>query len=129
VRGRWWVIAAALIAVPASALYGGSLHDKLSPGGFLDPGAESTRAAKAIAREFPSSGQSDFVLVVTAKNGNVDSPEVGAAGLALTERLRKATGVVSAFSYWSLNNVFPLRSRDGHQALAFASLRGTDDEK
>ncbi len=119
----------ALVAVPASALYGGSVHDKLSPGGFLDPGAESTRTAKAIAREFPSSGQSDFVLVVTAKNGNVDSPEVGAAGLALTERLRKATGVVSAFSYWSLNNVFPLRSRDGHQALAFASLRGTDDEK
>ena len=129
VRRRWWVLAVALIAVPVSALYGGSVHDKLSPGGFLDPGAESTRTAAAIAKEFPSSGQSDFVLVVTAKNGNVDSPEVSAAGLALTERLSKATGVVSAFSYWSLLHVAQLRSGDKHEALAFASLRGTDDEK
>ena len=64
VRRRWWVLAIALVALPASALYGGSVHDHLSPGGFLDPGAESTRTAATIAKEFPSSGQSDFVVVV-----------------------------------------------------------------
>jgi RND superfamily putative drug exporter len=129
VRRRWWVIAVALVALPASVLYGGGVHDKLSPGGFLDPGAESTRAAAAIAKEFPSSGQSDFVVVVTAKHGTVDSPDVAAAGLAITQRLGSATGVVTAFSYWSLNSVPQLRSRDERQALVFASLRGNDDAK
>jgi RND superfamily putative drug exporter len=129
VRRRWWVIGLALIALPASALYGGGVHGKLSPGGFVDPGAESSRAAAAIAKEFPGSGQSDFVILVTAKRGTVDSPAVVAAGTALTKRLGRANGVVSSFSYWSLGKLPPLRSRDQHQALVFASLRGSDDAK
>jgi putative drug exporter of the RND superfamily len=132
VRRRWWVIAMALIALPASLLYGGGVHGKLSPGGFEDPGAESSRTAAAIAEQFPSSGQSDFVIVVTAKRGTVDSPEVRDAGIALTERLRRTPGVLSSFSYWSIGNTgdtAPLRSRDQRQALVFASLRGTDDDK
>ena len=132
VRRRWWVIALALVALPASVLYGGGVHGKLSPGGFLDPGAESSRTAAAIAKDFPSSGQSDFVIVVTAKHGTVDSPEVRAAGIALTQRLRRAPGVISSFSYWSIGNTgttAPLRSRDQREALVFASLRGTDDSK
>jgi RND superfamily putative drug exporter len=129
VRRRWWVIGLALIALPASALYGGGVHGKLSPGGFLDPGAESSRAAAAIAKEFPGSGQSDFVILVTAKRGTVDSPAVAAAGTALTQRLGRANGVVSSFSYWSLGKLPPLRSRDQRQALVFASLRGSDDAK
>jgi len=132
VRRRWWVIAVALVALPACALYGGGVHGKLSPGGFVDPGSESARAAAAIAKEFPSSAQSDFVIVVTAKHGTVDSPAVTAAGKALTDRLRRANGVVTAFSYWTvpgLGNLSPLRSRDQRQALVFASLRGTDDSK
>ncbi len=129
VRRRWWVIGLALIALPASALYGGGVHGKLSPGGFVDPGAESSRAAAAIAKEFPGSGQSDFVILVTAKRGTVDSPAVVAAGTALTQRLGRAHGVVSSFSYWSLGKLPPLRSRDQRQALVFASLRGTDDAK
>src|ERR1700694_4163374 len=92
----------ALVALPACALYGGGVHGKLSPGGFVDPGVESSRAAAAISKEFPSSGQSDFVIVVTAKHGTVESPAVRAAGLALTQRLRRATGVVTAFSYWTI---------------------------
>ena len=129
VRRRWWVIGLALIALPASALYGGGVHGKLSPGGFVDPGAESSQAAAAIAKEFPGSGQSDFVILVTAKRGTVDSPAVVAAGNALTQRLGRANGVVSSFSYWSLGKLPPLRSRDQRQALVFASLRGSDDAK
>jgi putative drug exporter of the RND superfamily len=132
VRRRWWVLAVALVAIPASALYGGGVHDKLSPGGFVDPGSESARTAAAVAKEFPSSAQSDFVIVVTAKHGTVTSPDVSAAGIALTKRLRAAPGVVTAFSYWSLPNLgalSPLSSRDQRQALVFASLEGTDDSK
>jgi putative drug exporter of the RND superfamily len=132
VRRRWWVLALALIAIPASALYGGGVHDKLSPGGFVDPGSESARTAAAVGKEFPSSAQSDFVILVTAKHGTVDSPDVKAAGVALTKRLRATPGVVSAFSYWSLPNLgalSPLSSRNHRQALVFASLEGTDDSK
>ena len=84
IRRRWWVIAVALIALPAFALYGGGVQSKLSTGGFTDPGAESSRAAAAVAKEFPASGQSDFVVAVTAKHGTVNSPAVQAAGIALT---------------------------------------------
>jgi RND superfamily putative drug exporter len=132
VRRRWWVIAAVLVAVPACALYGRGVHGKLSPGGFVDSGSESARTAAAVAREFPSSAESDFVILVTAKRGTVDSPGVRAAGLALTQRLRRAAGVVTSSSYWSLPNLgalSPLSSRDRRQALVFASLRGTDDAK
>lgn len=132
IRRRWWVIALALIALPACALYGGGVHDKLSPGGFVDPGSESARTATAVAKEFPSSAQSDFVILVTAKHGTVDSAAVRAEGLALTKRLGRAKGVVTSFSYWSLPNLgalSPLSSRDHRQALVFASLRGTDDSK
>ena len=118
-----------MLALPVSILFGGGVHDKLSPGGFVDPGSESAKAAAEIAKEFPNSAQSDFVIVVKAKDGTVDSAAVRAAGLDLTNRLRKEPDVVAAFSYWSLDNVPPLRSRDGSEALVFAALRGSDDDK
>jgi RND superfamily putative drug exporter len=129
VRRRWWVLGLALLALPVSILFGGGVHDKLSPGGFVDPGSESAKAAAEIAKKFPNSAQSDFVIVVKAKDGTVDSAAVRAAGLDLTNRLRKEPDVVAAFSYWSLDNVPPLRSRDRSEALVFAALRGSDDDK
>jgi RND superfamily putative drug exporter len=129
VRRRRWIVAAAALALPAFAVYGGGVHDRLTTGGRTDTGSESGRAARAVERDFSSSGQSDFVLVVTAARGDVDDDAVRAAGLALTRRLRDAEGVVTAESYWSLGNVGQLRSRDSRQALVVASLRGDADEK
>jgi putative drug exporter of the RND superfamily len=129
-RRRWLVIVLAVLAVPAAVLYGGGVHDKLSSGGFTDPGAESSRAAATVSREFPASGQSDFVIVVTAKKGNVNSPAVVAAADAITKRLSKAKGVVPpASSYWSLGRIPQLRSRDSRQALIVGALRGDENEK
>ena len=129
VRRRWIVLAAAIVALPVFALSGGSVHDKLSSGGFADPGSESARAAAAIARDFPSSGQSDFVVVVTAKRGTVDDRAVADAGAEVTEELASRPGVVTATSYWSLGSVPQLRSTDARQALVVASLGGDDDVK
>ena len=82
-------------------------------------------------RAIPISGESGnwLKIVVTAQRGTVDSPAVRAAGLALTQRLGRAPGVVTSSSYWSLGNVPQLRSRNSRQALVVASLRGTDDAK
>ncbi|HYL52466.1 MAG TPA: MMPL family transporter, partial [Acidimicrobiia bacterium] len=92
VRRRWWIIGIALIALPAAAAYGANVHDALASGGFFDPGAESTLTRAAIVKEFPRSAQSDFAIVVTAKNGKVDDAAVEAAGMALTARLRGEPG-------------------------------------
>ncbi len=130
VRRRWWVIGVALIALPAAAAYGANVHDELAAGGFFDPGAESTLAKQAIVKEFPLSAQSDFAIVVTTKGGkNVDDAAVRAAGKDLTARLGREPGVLTSSSYWTLSNVVQLRSRDSRQALIFATLRGTDDQK
>jgi len=127
-RRRWWVIAFAALALPMAAVYGGSVHSKLSTGGFTDPGSESSRAA-AMAHAFPKSGQSDFVIVVTAKAGTVDDGRVSAAGNEITQRLASSSGVSTASSYWSMGKIQQLRSRDSRQALVTASLRGSDTRK
>ncbi len=129
VRRRWWVIGVALIALPIAAVYGANVHDELAAGGFFDPGAESTLAKQAIVREFPLSAQSDFAIVVTAKSGKVDDPAVEAAGKDLTAKLGREPGVLTSSSYWTLSKVPQLRSRDSSQALIFATLRGSDDQK
>ena len=123
VRRRWWVIGIALIALPAAAAYGANVHDALASGGFFDPGAESTLTRAAIVKEFPRSAQSDFAIVVTAKNGkDVNDPAVAAAGTALTAQLGRERGVLTSSSYWTLNRVAQLHSRDSRQALIFATL-------
>ncbi len=129
IRRRWWVIAAALIALPVATIYGGNVHDKLRSSGFFDVSSESGRASATIARDFPASGLSDFVLVVTANTGTVDDPRVIAEGEALTRRLGASQGVVTSFSYWTLGRIPQLRSRDSRAALIVASLRGTDEDK
>jgi RND superfamily putative drug exporter len=118
-----------LALLPIAAAYGLGVHDQLSNGGFLDPSAESTRAAAVVSNDFRSSGQTDLVVVVTAVRGTVDDAAVRDAGVALTKRLGSTPGVIAASSYWSLDGAPPLRSRDGRQALLIASLRGSDDEQ
>jgi putative drug exporter of the RND superfamily len=129
VQRRWWVIGVAAIALPIMAIYGANVHDELAAGGFIDPNAESTVAEQTIMREFPLSSQSDFAIVLTAKTGSVDDPAVQATGKELTERLGKEDGVLTSSSYWTLSNLPQLRSRDSKQALIFATLRGSEDEK
>ena len=129
VRRRLWVIAAALVAVPLLGLYGGNVHSKLTSSGYDDPASDSFRAAEAIKREFPNADQSAFVVLVTAKSGTVDSAAVAAAGAAITNKLDKAPGVTSTASYWSLNRVPQLRSRNSKQALVVASLHGDESEQ
>ena len=129
VRHRLWVLAAATLAFPLLAIYGGNVNSKLSSGGYDDPASESFRAATAIRREFPNADQSAFVILVTADHGTVNSPAVVAAGNAITSRLSKSSGVTSTASYWSLHEVPQLRSRDSKQALIVASLHGDDSEQ
>ncbi|GAC1312445.1 MAG: MMPL family transporter [Acidimicrobiales bacterium] len=127
VRHRRAVLVAAALVVLASFAYGGKVATKLNTGGFDDPRAQSTLAAKALTAQFHT-GDPNVVLLVTARTGTVDSPAVAAAGRALTARLGSTRYVTGAVSYWTLGSPPPLKSRDAHQALVVARLTGSDDQ-
>jgi RND superfamily putative drug exporter len=128
VRRRWWVMIGVIIVLPLLALYGGNVHSKLSSSGYDDPSSDSFRAATAIKKQFPNADQSSFVVLVTAKKGTVDSPEVVAVGKKISDQLAKAHGVTSTASYWILK-VPQLRSEDSKQAIVVASLHGDEGEQ
>jgi RND superfamily putative drug exporter len=128
VRRRWSVIVVAVLFLPIAGVIGGGVARQLTVGGMEDPGSESARTALALQHRFANAGQSDFVVLVTARHGDVDDPEVRAAGLALTRHLDRSPGIASASSYW-IGNLGPLKSTDGHQALVFGSVNGSLDAK
>lgn len=123
------MIAVTLVALPLAAIIGGGVHDRLTGGGFEDPAAESARARAEIKAAFPQASLSDFVLVVTANHGTVDSAAVTKAATKLTKDLRSRPGVVAANSYWTYGKVAQLRSVDSRRALVVAALSGTEDDK
>jgi RND superfamily putative drug exporter len=127
VRRRRWVLAGTLVAMVAAGALGGGVLDRLSGGGFTDPGSESSRGADVLDDAF-GAGDANLVLLVTAEGGSVDEPDVAAAGVALTEELAAEPSIEQAFSYWTLGQAPPLRSSDGTQALVLARIGGDEDE-
>ncbi|MCU1483769.1 MAG: putative rane protein [Actinomycetia bacterium] len=127
VRRRRLVLALTGLFVVVSAMAGGGVFDALKGGGFADPKAESTQAEDLLEARF-GQGNPNVVLLYTPPDGSVDSPAARAFGKRLTERLAAEPGVASAASYWTLGNVAPLRSKDGDKALAFAFVKGDEDQ-
>ncbi len=126
-RHPWAVIASALVFLVVAGGIGGGVAENLTSGGFDDPSTESARADEALADRFDT-GVPNVVLVVTAADGDVDSPDVAAAGADLASRLAAESGVTDVVSYWSENNAPPLRSDDGRRALVLARIEGEDTE-
>jgi len=124
---RRGVLIVGLLLLVASFAYGGKVANSLKSGGFQDPAAESVRASNLLESEFHT-GTPNLVLLVTARTGSVDRPDVAAAGRALTARLAATPYIETASSYWSLGSVAPLRSTDAHQALVLARISGSDDQ-
>src|SRR4051812_36152842 len=106
---------------------GGNVAKHLSSGGFNDPGSASEQAQRELRRVFRAD-EPNLILLVTAKNGSADSPEVAAAGTALTNKLAGTPNVSQAVSYWTLGSPPPLKSQDGRQALVLARIAGNDDQ-
>src|SRR5919204_559235 len=123
-RRRRVLVAGAAFFVLAGVL-GGGVASHLVSGGFDDPHSESSRAERAIERHFGKQ-RPDLILLVTAPRGTVDDAEVTTAGNALTHRLAREPGVARTVSYWGIGSPPPLRSKDSHQALVLAVLKGSD---
>src|ERR1700730_10504425 len=115
------LLALVLFATPGAGGGGGAKH--LSTGGFDDPSAPSSRAKAILSTTF-GQGDPNLVLLVTARNGTVDTPAVAAEATALTQELSRQPGVAVATSYWSLGSPAPLRSKDARQAPVLARPSG-----
>ncbi|MCX2927582.1 MMPL family transporter [Streptomyces sp. NEAU-W12] len=115
---------AALVLTVLAVLAGSGVADRMSSGGWEDPGAESTYATRAIEREFPDS-QPNLLLLVDAGDASVDDPAVAAEAARLTERLADEEGITGVGSYWQTRSP-ALRAEDGREALIAARITGDE---
>ncbi|WP_328790368.1 MULTISPECIES: MMPL family transporter [unclassified Streptomyces] len=117
----------ALLVTALAVVAGGGVADRLGSGGWEDPGAQSTYAARALEREFPHS-EPNLLLLVDAAPGTtgVDDPAVAAEAERLATALAAERGVVGVGSYWR-TQLPTLRSENGRQALIVGRVQG--DEK
>jgi putative drug exporter of the RND superfamily len=121
-RPRLVIIIGIVLAVLFAALGSGTIN-RLVLSRFESPGSESLRTGETIAAEFDT-GKPHFLLLVTAKNADVDDPSVANSGAALTSELARQPGVAGAESYWSRGGSPAMRGEDGRQAIIVGRLAG-----
>ncbi len=133
VRHRKLVLAASLLALAVASVIGGRVIDRLSNGGFDDPGGDSVKVRRLLDSEF-GTGFSDLVFVLTYKAGRpangtngVDQPDAVAAGISFTEDIAAIPGTDDVTSYWTLGSNPSLRSSDGRRALVLVRFPGSED--
>ncbi|MDA0563074.1 MMPL family transporter [Streptomonospora sp. S1-112] len=116
------LLASAVLTLVALVAAAGIL-DRLVLSRFVSPGSESLRAAEVLEEEF-GTGTQGVLLLVTAAEGTVDSPDVREAGLAVERAFAAEEGVAETASYWSRGESPSMRGADGTQALIVARLSG-----
>src|SRR5205814_8864665 len=89
-RVSFLVLVVAFVLV-AGAL-GGNVAKHLTSGGFNDPSSPSSQAERQLRSVFHSD-QPNLVLLVTARQGDADTPAVAAEGSALTAELARTPGI------------------------------------
>jgi RND superfamily putative drug exporter len=115
------------IFVIVAAFFGGNVASKLSQGGFDAASEQSVHAADVLASEFHN-GSDNFIILVHATSGNVDSSRVAAAGRALTGKLAAQPHMANVMSYWSLGSISILRTSNRQDALVVGRITGNQDE-
>ena len=109
-----------------AGVFGGGAVARLKSGGFEDPAAESTRAARVLRDDF-GVGDPNLGLLITAKGGDDDDPAGAAAGAALTRRLAAEPDLARVVSYWA-TGAPARRSRDGTPALVLGRITGDEED-
>jgi putative drug exporter of the RND superfamily len=124
---RKGVVVVTGLFVVVAAFFGGNVASKLSQGGFDAPSEQSVHAANVLASEFHN-GSDNFIILVHATAGNVDSPAVVAAGNALTRTLAAQPHMANVMSYWSLDSIALLRTSNHRDALVAGRITGSQNE-
>ncbi|GAA4807145.1 MMPL family transporter [Nocardioides caeni] len=118
------VLALGVLAVVIAGVVGVGAFGKLQTDGFDDPDSDSSRAAALLDERFP--GGADYVFVIAAGDGDVDSPLSSNAGAELTAQLRADPMLTDVVSYFD-TRAGPMRSTDGAHALVTASIAPDQD--
>ncbi len=126
INHRKAILISTLLVLVFAGVYGIKVEEHLSSGGFVTVGSESERARSVLDEVFDT-GTANLLLLVTAKEGTVDSTPVRQRGLAITKELAAERGIAEVYSYWSLANAIPLRGKHGTQAIVAARIPGDED--
>lgn len=108
----------------ATAIFGVPAIKKLSAGGGLDPGAESSHVAALLAQKF---GQGDMGMLITVTaDGGAQGPQASAVGTDLVERLKNSSDVRGVRSAWTESPAAArsLISKDGKTGLIVVAISG-----
>ncbi len=93
------VLAIALLLMVVIGAFGVTVADKLSPSGFQDPTAESSRAADLLTEKF-GRGDVALVIVLTAPD-TYDSPQARTAAQDVIDTLERSGYVATVTSAWT----------------------------
>ncbi|PZS28987.1 MAG: hypothetical protein DLM59_13650 [Pseudonocardiales bacterium] len=124
-RRRRLVLAAALLFLVFSSVWGTGVFGALSGGGFDDPKSDSTRGQQLLEQRFGRDG-GDVVVLYTSKGRTVDDRPVSASITKALDGL-PADRVASVASFYS-THAPTFVSPDRHSTYAVIGLRGTTDE-
>jgi RND superfamily putative drug exporter len=119
------VLVTSLVGLLVAAAAFVDLGNRVTMEGFVVRDSESHRAKQLLARDFEQ-GLPNLVLVVGAKSGSVDDPQIARVGQELTRRLARERGVANVVSYWTPQHPRALRSTRGNRALIVARITGDD---
>jgi uncharacterized membrane protein YdfJ with MMPL/SSD domain len=118
------VMAAAIIVMIATAIFGVPVSEKLSAGGGLDPDSESSRAAALLSQKFDQ-GDMTMLITVTSEGGALGR-QATAIGTDLVRRLENSAHVGKVQSAWTVPKptADAFISKDGKTGLIIAPISG-----
>ena len=122
------VVVAALLAI-LIGVFGVPVADKLSPSGFQDPTAESSRAAKILTEKFDQ-GDVPLVIVVSSPDG-YDSPKAKTVAASVIETLTGSGHVAAVNSAWTAppSAAGALVSTDKKSGLILTGIVGAEADQ
>lgn len=123
-RHRVATVVAVVILSVLGGVWGSGVTDRLSQGGFEDPGSESSRAAAVTERALGPQGGRMAVVYTAPPGTTVDDPAVAAAVTGTLAAL-PTDAVRSSLSYWS-TGAPQLVTSDRTRGLAVITLAGSD---
>ncbi len=118
------VIALALLVMAGTAIFGIPVITSLSAGGFQDPGAQSSQAARLLSDKF-GQGDMPMLISVTSDDGAQSTP-ASTVGTDIVRQLEASPNVADVTSAWTAppSAVQALVSKDGKTGLIVAGITG-----